>query len=432
MRLLLVGTSHHVAPVEVRERLCFGAEVDGDVAARLAGADGEAVGLSTCNRVCLYLAHADLEVAEERARAVLAALSRLSEDELAPALYVRVDEAAALHLFRVAAGLDSLVPGEAQILGQVRAAFETADRVGAAGPVLHRLFRQALHAGKRVRAETGIGENPASVSSAAADLASRVFDDLPARTVLLLGAGKVGELAAANLITRGARRLVVANRSPERAEQLAERFGGRAASLDTAEAELANADIVIASTGSRGLVLTAEQAARAIRRRRGRPVFLIDIAVPRDLDPAINDLDGCYLYDIDDLERVVEASVAGRREEATRAEAIVAAEAEAFRLWQRSLDVVPAIASLRRRAEEIRERELARAKLGDLSPTQRSAVESLTAQIVNKLLHLPTVRLKEAAAGANGPVYAETVRRLFDLPEEWGRAREGGGGAGDL
>jgi len=420
MQLVLVGTSHHVAPVELRERMSFAEQHAGEIAARLADDDAEAVALSTCNRVCLYVAHADAEEATRRALEELAALAGLPENVLAPALYVKRDAEAALHLFRVAAGLDSLVPGEAQILGQVRAAFEAAEESGAAGGVLHRLFRQALHAGRRARSETAIGESAASVSAAAAELAARVFDDLGRSTILLVGAGKTGELAAASLMARGVGALVVANRSLERAERLAGRYGGRAVALEALEQELARADVVVASTGSRGLVLTAEQVTRAVRARRGRPVFFIDIAVPRDLDPAINDVEGCFLYDVDDLERVVDDASQSRHAEVARAEAIVRAEAEAFRAWQRSLDVVPAIALLRRRAEEIRTAELARVlpRLVGLSEKEREAVESVTVQILNKLLHVPTVRLKEAAAAPEGAVYAETVRRLFDLPDE--------------
>ncbi len=420
MHLVLVGTSYRYAPIELRERMGFDPRQGGEIAARLAAADGEAVALSTCNRVCVYLAHEDIEIARVRAIAELAALTEGSAAAVEPLLYTKVDVEAAAHLFRVTAGLDSLVPGESQILGQVRSAFESADEVGSAGPVLHRLFRQALHAGRRVRTETGLGENPASVSSAAVELAARVFDDPRERAILLVGAGKMAELAAGELIARGFGRLAVANRSPDKATRLAERHGGRAVGLDELLPELARADVVIASTGSHNFVLTAAQVEPVARERRGRPIFFIDIAVPRDLDPAINDLDGCYLYDIDDLERVVEASIAGRRESTERAEAIVGEEAEKFESWQHSLDVVPAITSLRRRAEAIREQELARSAswLSSLSPRERTAVESLTTQIVNKLLHAPTVRLKEAAAAPEGARYAETVRRLFDLGEE--------------
>jgi glutamyl-tRNA reductase len=330
-------------------------------------------------------------------------------------VYRLADDAAALHLFRVAAGLDSMVPGEGEILGQVRSAFEA----GAAGPVLDRLFRQALHAGKKVRAETAIAESPASVSSAAAALAQQVFGQLEGCSVMLVGAGHVAELSARSLAARGARIAFVANRSVHRAEVLAARFGGAGVRLEEAADRLAGVDVLVSSTGAPGRTFGKAEVEAALRTRKGRPLFLIDLAVPRDLDPAIDELDGCYLYDIDDLESVVAASLAGRRREAARAEAIVAEEGERFREWQASREVVPAIASLRAWAEEIRSTELerVRGRLG-LSESQQEAVESVTAQIVNKLLHPPTVRLKEAAAGADGGSYAEAVRHLFDLGDD--------------
>jgi glutamyl-tRNA reductase len=412
MKITLVGVSHHGAAVELRERVALRHEEAKAVATQLASAAGEGVCLSTCNRTELYVAHDDDVAAEVAATSVL--LER--EPDLANALYRLSDEAAALHLFRVAAGLDSLVPGEGEILGQVRAAFEA----GATGPILDRLFRQALYAGRKARSQTAIGESPASVSAAAAALAQQVFGDLDGRRILLVGAGKVSEQAARNLISRGAEIAVVANRTLDRATELAERFGSAALPLERIEDELARADVVVSSTSSPDVVLHRDQVERALRARRGRPLFLIDLAVPRDLDPAINELDGCYLYDIDDLEAVVAESLGARRREAATAERIVAEEAEQFRTWQASLDVVPAIASLRARAEEIRQGELAKAeaRLGDLSDAERRAVESVTAQIVNKLLHLPTIRLKEAAAAADGVVYADAVRHLFGLEDE--------------
>lgn len=420
MRLLLVGTSYQRAPVELRELLAYDHALRRDALGRLSTEGAEAVVLSTCNRTEVYAVDVQPAALEARIHDELGSLSGLPSEQLVPALYTVTDEAAAHHLFRVAAGLDSMVPGEAQILGQVREAYEAAREADTTGSTLHRLFRQALRVGKRVRTETAIGENPASVSSAAAQLAERVFEELAGRRVLLLGAGKVADLTAANLVSRGVGEIVVANRSVERAQALAERFGGRAVGLDALEPELATADVVVASTSSGDLVLSAEQVERVMRERRGRPVFFIDIAVPRDLDPAINDLEGCYLYDIDDLEAVVAESVAGRREEAVRAEAIVSEEAESFRAWQLSLDVVPAIASLRARAESIRREELERVegRLGTLSPSQRRAVEALTSQIVAKLLHQPTVRMKEAATGAEGVLYADAVRHLFGLEED--------------
>jgi len=315
------------------------------------------------------------------------------------------DEAAAVHLFRVSAGLDSLVPGESEILGQVRAAYDAARP----GPFLDRVFRQALELGKRVRTETAIGESPASVPSAAAALAQQVFGDLGGRRVLLVGAGRIGELAAGSLSARGAAIAYVANRSPEAAARLAERFGGTALALDDVPARLGDVDVVLASTGSPAALLGPED----VPQRRKHPLFFIDIAVPRDVDPAVGDLEGCYLYDIDDLEAVVAETLAGRRAEAARAERLVALEAERFREWRASLEVVPAIASLRARAEEIRSAELAK-----LAPEERVAAETVTAQILNKLLHLPTVRMKEAAGGPDGARYAETVRHLFGLDGE--------------
>jgi len=395
--LSLVGVSHHVAPVELRERVAL----DLDAAAALAREVGDAVCLSTCNRTELYVAD------EDDGRAA-AALNRLAGDSLDGVAYRLHDDAAAVHLFRVAAGLDSLVPGEAEILGQVREAFEAVEP----GPLLDRVFRQALAVGKRVRAETAIGESPASVSSAAAALAAQVFGDLTGRRVLLVGAGRIGALAAGNLASRGAEIAFVANRSSQAAQRVAQRFGATAVGLDELETALGTVDVVVAATGAPGTVVTAAD----VPERRRRPLFLIDIAVPRDLDPAIASLGGCFLYDIDDLEAVVAETIAGRRAEAVRAEQLVAEEAERFRTWRASLDVVPAIASLRAYAEQIRAGELA--KLGGrVSERERRTLESVTQQILNKLLHVPTVRLKEAAAGADGASYADAVRHLFGLED---------------
>jgi glutamyl-tRNA reductase len=409
MTLTLVGLSHQGTPVAVRERAFVPLPQAAELAAALAEG-GEAVCLSTCNRTELYLVGPD---AEGRALDALGTLSGLPPDELRPVVYRLADEAAALHLFRVAAGLDSLVPGEGEILGQVRSAFEA----GTTGPVLDRLFRQALHAGKKVRAETAIAESPSSVSAAAGALVQQVFGQLDGCRVLLVGAGHVAELAARSLAARGARIAYVANRSPHRAAELAGRFRSDGIAIEAAAGVLGEVDVVVSSTGSTGRVLERADIEPVLGSRRGRPLFLIDLAVPRDLDPAIHELDDCYLYDIDDLESVVASSLAGRRREAARAEAIVAEEAESFRQWQASREVVPAIASLRAHAEEIRAAELERVR-GRLSTSDQEVVESITARIVEKLLHLPTVRLKEAAAGADGGSYAQAVRHLFGLGDE--------------
>jgi glutamyl-tRNA reductase len=398
MTLQLVGLSHQVAPVELRERVAL----ELDAAAELARSLGDAVCLSTCNRTEVYstgVPEAD----------VVAALESLAGHGLGGVLYTRLDDEAALHLFRVAAGLDSLVPGEGEILGQVRAAFEAVEP----GALLDRVFRHALAVGKRVRAETAIGESPASVSSAAAALAAQVFGDLSGRDVLLIGAGRIGELAAANLSSRGAKIAYVANRSVENARELAHRFGAEPVTLSDVGSRLGAVDVVVSSTSAPETVV----AAADVPGRRRRPLFFIDIAVPRDLENAIGELDGCFLYDIDDLEAVVAETLAGRRTEAEQAEHMVAEEAVRFRSWRASLDVVPAIASLRARAEQIRSAELAKVD-GRVSEDERRTLESVTSQILNKLLHLPTVRMKEAAVSSDGAAYADAVRHLFGLEDE--------------
>jgi glutamyl-tRNA reductase len=414
MRLALVGVSHHRAPVEVRERVA----VDLDGARRLSqtlARCSEAVVLSTCNRTEVYLAgdHASLG---KRAQDALLELAGREARSVEPVVYRLADESAALHLYRVAAGLDSLVPGEGEILGQVREALN----VGRPGPVLGRLFRSALHVGRRARVETAIGESPASVPAAAAALAQQVFGDLSGRPALVVGAGRTSELTARNLLSRGVEVIAVANRTAGRAEGLAVAVGARPVALDDLASVLGEVDVVVSSTSAPGFVFRGDDVVAALRARRGRPILIVDVAVPRDVDPTLGEVDGCFVYDVDDLEAVVEASLAGRRAEAARAEQIVAYEAERFREWQASLAVVPAIASLHAHAEAIRLDELTRVarRLARLSEAERQTVEALTAQIVGKLLHQPTVRMKEASVTPDGVVYAEVMRHLFGLSDE--------------
>ena len=398
MTLTLVGLSHHVAPVELRERVTL----DLEAAAALARSLGDAVCLSTCNRTELYVDGID-------DADVLAALERIAGEPLDGVVYRLHEDAAALHLFRVAAGLDSLVPGEGEILGQVRAAYESVE----AGSLVDHVFRQALAVGKRVRTETAIGESPASVSSAAAALAAQVFGDLSGRRVLLIGAGRIGELAASNLASRGAEIAFVANRTLETAHDLAQRFGGRALTLDDLALPLGEVDVVVSSTSAPGPVLHARDVPAAGAHRSSSSTSRCRATSTRKS----RRLDGCFLYDIDDLEAVVAETLAGRRAEAERAEELVAEEAERFRAWRASLDVVPAITSLRARAEEIRNAELAKLK-GRVSDDERRTIESVTSQILNKLLHLPTIRMKEAAVSPDGAAYANAVRHLFGLEDE--------------
>jgi glutamyl-tRNA reductase len=388
--LLAVGVSHRHAPLELRERLYL---ADGH-AVELAR-DLGAVVLSTCNRTEIYSVGGDPARAREE-------LERRSGLELEGVIATWEGGEAVEHLFRVAAGLDSLVPGEAQILGQVRLAYEAALGAGATGPVLNRLFEDALHTGKRVRTEAKLAEMPESVAESAIDLAENALGSLEGKRALLFGAGKMSELAARDLRARRAD-VVVSSRTLESAQELAERVGGRAAPFDAVAVELVDADLVISATRCPYPILHAGAV-----QPRTKPLVLVDIAVPRDLDPEIAKLEGCTLYDIDALG----GGLVGREEDVREAERIVAEEAARFAEWLRSRTAAPAIAALRRHAEEIRAEELARAepRLAELSERERKAVETLTAQIVNKLLHAPTVRAKERGS--------EPLRELFALRDD--------------
>jgi glutamyl-tRNA reductase len=418
--LVTLGVSHRLAPVGVRERLYLTTEQGIGLARLLADAHGEAVVVSTCNRTEVYLATQDAEKAFADARSVLTEASGLGEGDLDP-FFARLEgDDVTAHLFRVAAGLDSLVEGEPQILGQVREAYRAARSAGVTARLLNRLFAHALYAGKRVRSETTIGDVAPSVALAAAELGDRLLGGLANRHVLVIGAGKMSELATAGLIDRGAGTVFVANHRIERAERLVRRFGGRAVHFDDVPSELERADIVISSTRCPRPILTAADVESVLPRRAGRPLVFIDIAVPRDLDPAIGTLAGCSLYDIDSVGGAYGDTRNGRGEAIVGAERIVDEEAARFAEWQRSLEVVPAITALRRRAEEIRVAELSRreGRLRALSEREREAVDVVTAQIVSKLLHVPTVRLKEAAHDPHQRPYAEALRHLFALEED--------------
>ena len=394
-RLVAVGASHHHAPLAVRERLYLHDDGAPELAADLARAGTEVAVLSTCNRTEVYLSGGDPDV-------VRVALEERAGLQLDGVLARWDDGEAVSHLFRVAAGLDSLVPGESQILGQVREAYRAARDVGATGPLLNRLFEDALRAGKRVRTEARLHELPESVAASAVALGVRELGGIAGRRALLFGAGKMSELAARDLRARGAE-IVVASRTLESAQDLAGRVGGRAAAFDAVAVELPAADLVLSATRCPYPILHA-----AAVRAREKPLVLVDVAVPRDLDPAIGELEGCTLFDIDALGE----GVVGRDEDIRAAEAIVAEEAVRFADWRRSRDAADAIRDLRQHAEEIRSEELARAgaRLSDLSPRERETVETLTMQIVNKLLHAPTVRAKEAGS--------EPLRDLFALRED--------------
>ncbi len=406
-QLLLVGVSHKEAPLDLRERLHVGAHEAGDVGVELACAGG-AVVVSTCNRTEIYVADIDARAARTRVVGALAERAGVAAAELGPVLNVAAGSLAARHLFRVAAGLESRVVGEPQILGQVREARRLAAAAGSTGRLLDRLFDHALLAGKRVRTETTLATASDSIAAAAAQLVKQRVGPLEGRRVLIVGTGKIGGLTAAGLVAPGVESVFVAHRGLERAVALADRFGGRAVGLDRLGAEVERADVVVSCTRCPQLVLELDEVARALARRHGAPLLLVDLAVPRDIDPRIGDLPGCELHDVDAVGSC--AARTTRAGELRRAEQIVADEVARFEAWQRALGVAPDIASLRRRAESIRVSELARAdaKLAALTPAERRAVEALTAQLVNKLLHLPTVRAKEAP---------DALRHLFALED---------------
>jgi glutamyl-tRNA reductase len=412
VHLLLVGTSHRHAPIAVREQLA--AQAHGRRLIESVTAEDaviEAVGLSTCNRCELYMVGADPAAMQEAAVRRLAEYAHRSEEEIVPLLYVREGADAAGHLFEVAGGLDSLVPGEAQILAQIREAYASALDMGSTGTVSNRLFHEALEAGKRVRHETAIGRSNASVASVAAELVRDTLgDELEGATVLIVGAGKVAELVAQNLSSRGGVRIVVANRSRERAAAVAERFDGEVVALDELTQAVAAADVVVSST------LSDEYLIRAADVPPGRRV-LVDLALPRDIDPAVASVEGVTLVNLDDLEETVLRNIGLRRVEADQAYAIVAEQTAEFRSWLAALEVVPAIRQLRAFAEQIRREELARmdGRWESLSEADRERLDQLTQSMLNKLLHRPTVRLKQLAAENADAPHVETMTELFGL-----------------
>lgn len=425
MHILCLGLNHRSAPVELRERLSFSPSALKAALARWGCGDGarpagtlEGAILSTCNRLEVY-AVAYETAATEGLRAFLVEARRLPPDLPLP-FYTYVDEEAVRHLFRVAVGLDSMILGEPQILGQVLDAYEVARGQGAAGPVISALFRHAVHAGKRARAETAISHSAATVSSVAVALAERVFGALSGCHVLVLGAGEMAELAARALIARGAPPPTVVNRSLERARELAQVWGGEALPFEALGEALARADIVIAATGAPHVIVDVPEVKAALAVRGERPLFFIDIAVPRNVSAAVGELPGVHLYNIDDLQALVEDHLNGRRREIPRVEQIVAEEVGRFMAWFKTLDVVPLIAELYQRSEAIRQAEVARAlrRLGHLSERERQVIEAMSQSLVNKLLHAPTERLKAEAENGQAALYAQVARALFGLDGE--------------
>ena len=416
MSVLVVGISHRSAPVSLLEKVTVGLGAAPDVVPELrsCGPVGEAVVLATCNRVEVY---ADTEGFHAGVDAVSDLLSRLSGvplDDLKRHLYVHWEAQAVLHLFSVACGLDSMVIGESQILGQLRRAYATA-RDSGAGPTLHELFQKALKVGKRAHSETGIDQAGRSLVTVGLERAVGAVGPLAGRTVLVIGAGSMGSLAGATLRRAGAGEVVVANRTAANATRLAETLDGRGIGLDALEQALAEADVVVSSTGATGVVVPLDLVARAVAARAGRPLAVLDLALPRDIDPAVRALPGVTLVDLEGLQEQLAATEAGADVEAARR--IVAAEVREFLSWQRAAKIAPTVVALRSRADAVVEAELGRlaGRLPGLDAAATAEVQATVRRVVDKLLHTPTVRVKELAEAPEGLSYADALRELFGL-----------------
>ncbi len=420
--ILALGVSHKTAPLELRERVALTEGRAAGVLSELVSAPEiqEAAAISTCNRTELYLAAQDPVGAESLALGVLAREAGTPPTELVGHLYSMRGAEAAMQAFRVTAGLDSMILGEAEVQGQVKRAYELALVEGATGPILNRLFRGALAAGKRARSETAITEHGLSVPSVAVQLAQRTLGDLSSRLVVVVGAGETAELTARALAARGVEPAFIANRRYDRAIGLAQRFGGRAIRFEELPENLERADIVVASTASPHHVIEREALGEVMRARRGRPVLLIDLAVPRDIHPDCRDLEGVSLHDMDDLQAIVERNASGREVEARRAETILRAELGRFERWLGSQDVVPTVAALRARADEVVSRVLTEnePRWESLSDRDRERVRAMARAVAGRLLHEPTLRLKRASGDDDAYLFVSALRELFGLDAE--------------
>ena len=419
MTLFLLGVSHRTAPVDLREKLDFssrdlGAAVEALVARSSAA---ESVVLSTCNRSEIYIASTDSDHARDEVVAFLSDYHQLPRDAFLPHLFAHRDMAAARHLFRVAAGLDSLVVGEPQILGQVKEAFQTAAERHCTGPLLSKTFHWAFGVGKRVRSETALGEGAVSVSFAAVALARKIFGRLEERRVLVVGAGEISALTAQHLRSQGVAEIVITSRTHAHADALAAQVEGRTVPWDDMRRAIADADIVLTATGSQRPIISRDDVRAVTGRRRSEPLFIIDVAVPRDVDPAVSDIEQVFLYNVDDLQGIVQENLARRGAEIARAEAIVAEEVSRFTVWQRSRRAIPTVVALRQRFDDVRRAELQRLepRLSALPPDARARLDEVTRLIVEKLLLEPTEQLKALPDEETQAVYTEAVNRLFRL-----------------
>ncbi|HSB30670.1 MAG TPA: glutamyl-tRNA reductase [Candidatus Sulfobium mesophilum] len=399
MKILVIGVNHRTASVDIREKLAFNGPKleDGVFGLRKIPEVKEAAVLSTCNRVELYICASKGSAAADHIKDFLAVFHGLNRQDFEKSLYVHEAETAIRHIFRVSSSLDSMVLGEPQILGQIKDSFDFALNKKTTGVLLNKLMKKAISTAKRVRTETKIAENAVSISFAAVELAKKIFTDLAGKSFMLMGAGEMAELAARHLMNNGVQDVMVVNRTYERGCELAREFNGKPVKFEDFLTELVHTDIIICSTGAPSYVLVKEQMHKVMKERKHKPVFVIDISVPRNIDPEINKLDNVYLYSVDDLQEVVDANIHGRKIEAEKAEKIIDEEVDKFVRWMSSLDSVPTIVALRQKADEIKTEELEKLKgrITGIDEEKMKAVEYMAAAIINKLIHPPTVALKE-------------------------------------
>jgi len=423
MNILVIGLNHKTAPIEVREKVAFAGPKLEEAIHILKDARivKESIILSTCNRVEIYAGVSDIDSGVENVKGFLSEFHKVQRDLLDRSLYIHKGTDAIRHMYRVASSLDSMVVGEPQILGQLKDAFDAALKNRTTGVILNKLMRKSVSVAKRIRTETKIAESAVSISFAAVELAKKIFDDLSTKSCMLLGAGEMAELAARHLINSGVKGIFISNRTIARAEELALEFHGTVVPFEGFVRELVHSDIVICSTGAPNYILVKEQVQKTMKERKQKPVFLIDISVPRNIDPLINDIDNVYLYDVDSLQGIVETNIQERGKEAEKAEQIVDEEIGSFLKWQESLSATPTIVALRNKAEEIRKSELEKVlkKLGPLEEEKIKAIDYLTTSIVNKLIHPPTVALK--AANDDKEEMMDVVQKLFQLEIEKGK-----------
>jgi len=424
IELIIIGLNHKTAPIEIREKLAFH---ESEMEKALLQAHSihslkENMILSTCNRVELYAIVREPEKAVQDLKLFLSQYHHLPLREFEKNLYLLVGEEAVRHIFRVSSSLDSMVVGEPQILGQIKSAYQMATDLKTSGIILHRLLHRAFHVAKRVRTETKISNSSVSVSSVAVELAEKIFGALEKRTVLLIGAGEMSELAARHLVSAGVEKILVTNRTYERARSFALQFNGEAIPFEEMGQGLKKADIVISATDASQYLILPDQVVKLMKERKQRPVFFIDIADPRDIAPEVGDLANVYLYNIDDLQKVANENMKDRQKEAQKAETIVNDEVAKFVQWYQSLEITPTVVALRKKFEEIRARELEKtfSLHPNLTEKERQSIEAMTTAIINKILHDPITRLKQKDEEVMSDFYIHTLQTLFQLPDQTG------------